>query len=114
MSAGANLYKKLKGKGGSGSSSSDTSSDGDTTDQSWNSGQGEWETEDNSYQFGGEIEDTTPIITAGGEMLIDPEIVAALGDGDPKLGTKILCDSVQAVRAQVQAYQKSLPRPSSK
>jgi hypothetical protein len=62
----------------------------------------------------GEVDDgTTPIITAGGEMLIDPEIVTALGGGDPEEGVRILHDSIAAVRKQVQAYQRNLPTPSS-
>jgi hypothetical protein len=57
-------------------------------------------------------DDTTPIVTAGGEMIVDPEIVAALGGGDPDVGSKILCKSVEGIRKQVQAYQKTLPGPS--
>jgi hypothetical protein len=62
----------------------------------------------------GEVDDgTTPIITAGGEMLIDPEIVTALGGGDPEEGVRILHESIAGVRKQVQAYQRKLPKPSS-
>jgi hypothetical protein len=57
-------------------------------------------------------DDTTPIVTAGGEMIVDPEIVAAIGGGDPDAGSKILCKSVEAIRKQVQAFQKTLPGPS--
>jgi len=57
-------------------------------------------------------DDTTPIITAGGEMLVDPEIMTALGGGDPKVGTEIMCKSIEGVRKQVQAFQKTLPGPS--
>ena len=38
--------------------------------------------------------------------------VAALGGGDPKEGTRILCESIEAVRKQVADYRKKLPRPS--
>jgi len=68
------------------------------------------------FANGGYLDDmddeTTPIITAGGEMLVDPEIVAALGGGDPEAGTEILCKSIEGIRKQVQAYQKKLPGPS--
>ena len=57
-------------------------------------------------------DDTTPIVTAGGEMIVDPEIVAAIGGGDSDAGSKILCKSVEAIRKQVQAFQKTLPGPS--
>jgi hypothetical protein len=60
----------------------------------------------------GDDDDTTPIITAGGEMIVDPEIVAAMGGGDPQKGTDILCKSVDGIRKQVQAFQKTLPSPS--
>ena len=67
-----------------------------------------------TFAEGGEVDDgTTPIVTAGGEMLVDPEIVTALGQGDSKAGTKMLCDAVEMIRKQVQAYQRKLPRPSS-
>ena len=65
------------------------------------------------FQDGGEVDDdTTPIVTAGGEMIIDPEIVALIGGGDPEQGTKYLCNSVENIRKQVAKYQKKLPRPS--
>jgi hypothetical protein len=57
-------------------------------------------------------DDTTPIITAGGEMIVDPEIITALGGGDPEVGTDILCKSIEGVRKQVIAFQKTLGGPS--
>lgn len=53
----------------------------------------------------------TPIITAGGECLVDPELVHALGRGDPEVGKKTLSDSVMKVRRQVMAHMRSLPPP---
>ena len=57
-------------------------------------------------------DDTTPIVTAGGEMIVDPEIITALGGGDFKVGTDILCKSIEGVRKQVIAFQKTLGGPS--
>jgi hypothetical protein len=53
----------------------------------------------------------TPIITAGGELIIDPEIVAALGGGDIEAGKEMLNKSVLHVRKQVAAHIKKLPGP---
>ncbi|HEY1244160.1 MAG TPA: hypothetical protein VGF29_04940, partial [Hyphomicrobiaceae bacterium] len=64
------------------------------------------------FQEGGEVEDEfTPIITAGGEAVVDPEIVEALGGGDAELGKRMLTDSVKSVRKQVIAHLRSLPGP---
>jgi hypothetical protein len=66
------------------------------------------------FAKGGDIEDEdgfVPIITAGGEMLVDPEIVAALGDGSEILGKRKLAQSVMKVRKQVIDELKKLPRP---
>jgi len=52
-----------------------------------------------------------PIITAGGEVLIDPEIVEALGNGSEMLGKRKLAESVLHVRKQVIEHLKKLPRP---
>ena len=57
-------------------------------------------------------EDLTPIVTAGGEALIDPEIVDALGGGDSDRGKKVLIDSVMTVRDHVIKHLKKLPRPA--
>jgi len=52
-----------------------------------------------------------PIITAGGEVLIDPEVVEALGNGSETLGKRKLAESVLKVRKQTIEHLKSLPRP---
>jgi hypothetical protein len=62
------------------------------------------------FAQGGETE-FTPIVTAGGEIVIDPEIVAALGDGDADVGKKMLADSVEHVRKQTIQHMKQLPGP---
>jgi hypothetical protein len=67
-----------------------------------------------AFARGGAVDDGyTPIITAGGECLVDPEIVHALGQGDPEKGKKMLADSVKKVRGQVVKQIKGLPGPVS-
>jgi hypothetical protein len=62
---------------------------------------------------GGGSSEYTPIITAGGECLVDPEIVCELGDGDPEKGKKILAASAMMVRDHYLKHGKALPRPVS-
>jgi hypothetical protein len=57
-------------------------------------------------------DDTTPIVTAGGEMIVDPEIITALGGGDPDKGVDIMHKSIAGIRKQVQAFNKTLPDPT--
>jgi hypothetical protein len=64
------------------------------------------------FADGGEVDDLTPIVTAGGEALVDPEIVCALGGGDPDQGKKVLINSVMTVRGHVIKHLKKLPRPA--
>lgn len=63
------------------------------------------------FADGGEVDDLTPIVTAGGEALVDPEIVCALGGGDPDQGKKVLINSVMTVRGHTIKHLKKLPRP---
>jgi hypothetical protein len=63
------------------------------------------------FQAGGETDELTPIVTSGGEMIVDPEIVAAIGGGDPEAGKKHLINSVTHVRKQTAKHLKSLPGP---
>ncbi|PWT76953.1 MAG: hypothetical protein C5B60_03490 [Chloroflexi bacterium] len=63
-----------------------------------------------TFQRGGGS-DYTPIVTAGGEMIIDPEIVAEMGNGDPEAGKKELANSVATVHRQTQQHMKKLPGP---
>jgi hypothetical protein len=53
----------------------------------------------------------TPIITAGGELIIDPEIVEQLGRGDAEAGKKMLANSAVHVRRQTVKHLKDLPGP---
>jgi hypothetical protein len=62
---------------------------------------------------GGGANEYTPIITAGGECLVDPEIVRELGDGDSEEGKKVLANSVAQVRKQTLQHIKALPKPVS-
>lgn len=63
------------------------------------------------FAEGGNVDDLVPIVTAGGEALVDPEIVEAMGDGDPDRGKKELTKSVMRVRQQVIDHLKSLRKP---
>jgi hypothetical protein len=66
------------------------------------------------FADGGGVNDDgeyTPIITAGGELIIDPEIVEALGRGDADAGKKMLADSAVHVRRQTVKHLKDLPGP---
>lgn len=67
------------------------------------------------FAGGGEIDDDelVPIVVAGGEAMVDPIIVEAMGYGDPIRGKKELMDSVMTVRNHVIKHLKSLPRPIS-
>lgn len=69
-----------------------------------------------AFADGGAIDDDgyTPIITAGGEVVIDPEIVEELGrvtGGDAETGKKLLADSVTQVRKDTIKHMRSLPAP---
>ena len=64
------------------------------------------------FADGGDVgEEYVPIITAGGEVLIDPEVVEALGNGSEMLGKRKLAESVLRVRKQTIEHLKTLPRP---
>ena len=62
------------------------------------------------YADGG-VPETTDILTAGGEMILDPEDVAYHGGGDLKAGQAALANMVKTVRAQTIAQLRSLPGP---
>lgn len=51
------------------------------------------------------------IIAAGGEYVIDPEIVTAIGGGDVDAGHKRLDEMVKSVRKQIIDQMKKLPGP---
>jgi hypothetical protein len=55
--------------------------------------------------------DTVPIVAAGGEYVISPEDVTALGDGNLDDGHKILDKFVEKQRAKTVNTLKKLPGP---
>lgn len=52
-----------------------------------------------------------PIAAAGGEHVIPPADVSALGDGDMELGHEILDEFVKTIRAEYTKHLASLPGP---
>lgn len=66
---------------------------------------------DSGFAEGGMSQEATPIIVAGGEIILDPEIVAAYGNGDMEAGRKVLADSVGKIRRQVVQNLAKLPGP---
>jgi hypothetical protein len=61
--------------------------------------------------YGAPEEEATPIITAGGEMILEPEVVEAYGGGDADAGHKSLRNMVLTVRKQVIRQLQQLPGP---
>lgn len=52
-----------------------------------------------------------PIMAAGGEYVVPPEVIASLGGGDLKRGHKILDQFVKSVRKQTIKTLQKLPSP---
>ena len=65
------------------------------------------------FRDGGGVADDgyTPIIVSGGEMLVDPEIVEAMGNGDADEGKKALERSVKIIHQETLKHMKKLPPP---
>lgn len=59
---------------------------------------------------GGEVP-PVPIIAAGGEYVLSPDQVRAVGDGDMDLGHKVLDEFVKRMRAETINTLKKLPGP---
>lgn len=59
----------------------------------------------------GQEQDGIDIMAAGGEYVIDPEIVAQLGNGDLDLGHEILDEFVKSIRKDTVKELKTLPGP---
>lgn len=53
-----------------------------------------------------------PIVAAGGEYVLSPEQVRAVGKGDPELGAKVLDEFVKETRAQHIKTLQKLPGPA--
>jgi len=64
-----------------------------------------------AFAGGGMTDEKVPIVAAGGEYVIAPEIVAALGGGDMDIGHQELDDFVKKMRAKTVKTLKSLPGP---
>lgn len=62
----------------------------------------------------GPIGAPVPVITAGGEYVIDPSIVAAIGHGDIDLGHKILDAWILKIQKDHVKTIKNLPAPAKK
>jgi hypothetical protein len=64
---------------------------------------------------GGHVDDESsegvPIVAAGGEMVITPEQVARVGDGDMELGHRVLDEFVKRSRANNVKELKTMPPP---
>jgi hypothetical protein len=59
---------------------------------------------------GGEA-NSVPIVAAGGEYVLSPEQVAAVGEGDIDLGHRVLDEFVKRKRAEIVNTLKKLPGP---
>lgn len=67
--------------------------------------------ESGKFADGGMPGEGVPIVAASGEMVIDPETVASIGNGDQEVGHKILDKMVEHVRKSTIAKLKKLPPP---
>jgi hypothetical protein len=59
-----------------------------------------------------EHEDGVPVVVAGGEVILSPEQVKAVGEGDMDKGHKVLDEFVKRSRAELVKTLKALPGPS--
>lgn len=63
------------------------------------------------FAFGGEVDNAIPIIAAGGEYLVEPEVVQSIGGGDVQRGHDTLDSFVKKIRAHNIKTLKKLPGP---
>ncbi|CAB5220035.1 hypothetical protein UFOVP231_40 [uncultured Caudovirales phage] len=63
------------------------------------------------YAAGGVPGEKVPIVAAGGEYVIPPEVVAAIGGGDMNIGHTELDDFVKKMRAKTVKTLQGLPGP---
>jgi hypothetical protein len=64
-----------------------------------------------AYAKGGGVQEQVPIIAAGGEYVIPPEVVEAIGEGNMDSGHKELDEFVKKMRAKLIKTLKKLPGP---
>lgn len=64
-----------------------------------------------AYAAGGFTGDLVPIVAAGGEYVIPPEVVIAMGNGDMDLGHRELDAFVKKMRAKTVKTLQKLPGP---
>ena len=64
-----------------------------------------------AFADGGMTGEKVPIVAAGGEFVISPEIVMGIGGGDMNAGHKELDDFVKKIRANTVKTLKKLPGP---
>jgi len=60
---------------------------------------------------GGKVGGNVPIMAAGGEFVVPPEVVTRIGGGDIKHGHKVLHEMVKHIRGKLIKKLKSLPNP---
>lgn len=60
---------------------------------------------------GGKVGSPVPIMAAGGEIVVPPDVVSKVGDGDLKRGHQILDHMVRTLRKEHIKKLKSLPGP---
>lgn len=66
-----------------------------------------------SRASGGKVDEGVPIVAAGGEYVVTPHEVIAVGDGDKELGHRVLDEFVKRMRAKTIKTLKHLPGPKS-
>ena len=64
-----------------------------------------------AFADGGMAGEKVPIVAAGGEYVIPPEVVINIGNGDMESGHTELDDFVKKMRANTVKTLKSLPGP---
>jgi hypothetical protein len=60
---------------------------------------------------GGEIDDSVPVVVAGGEYVLTPDEVRFAGDGDMETGHRVLDEFVKRMRRETINTLKKLPGP---
>lgn len=66
------------------------------------------------FAAGGGVGDPTPVKLSGGEYVVPPEKVMAIGHGDLQLGHRLLDDFIVRTRKKTIAEMKALPGPAGK